>query len=114
MPFINVKISENLSDTQVDNIKSRLGEAISLIPGKSEAWLMVNIQDNCKLYFKGTNDEPTAFTDVSIFGSAAKSDCENLTAAVCDILSENAGVPSDRSYVEFEFSDKWGYDGYMF
>ena len=43
MPFINVKISENLSDTQVDNIKSRLGEAISLIPGKSEAWLMVNI-----------------------------------------------------------------------
>lgn len=53
MPFINVKISENLSDTQVDNIKSRLGEAISLIPGKSEAWLMVNIQDNCKLYFKG-------------------------------------------------------------
>ena len=60
MPFINVKISENLSDTQVDNIKSRLGEAISLIPGKSEAWLMVNIQDNCKLYFKGTNDKPTA------------------------------------------------------
>jgi phenylpyruvate tautomerase PptA (4-oxalocrotonate tautomerase family) len=45
MPFINVKISEKLSDTQVDNIKSRLGEAISLIPGKSEAWLMVNIQD---------------------------------------------------------------------
>ena len=74
MPFINVKISEKLSDTQVDNIKSRLGEAISLIPGKSEAWLMVNIQDNCKLYFKGTNDKPTAFTDVSIFGSAAKSD----------------------------------------
>lgn len=75
---------------------------------------MVNIQDNCKLYFKGTNDKPTAFTDVSIFGSAAKSDCENLTAAVCDILSEDAGVPSDRSYVKFEFSDKWGYDGYMF
>ena len=47
-------------------------------------------------------------------GSAAKSDCENLTAAVCDILSEDAGVPSDRSYVKFEFSDKWGYDGYMF
>ena len=86
MPFINVKISENLSDTQVDNIKSRLGEAISLIPGKSETWLMVNIQDNCKLYFKGTNDKPTAFTDVSIFGPAAKSDCENLTAAVFSLF----------------------------
>ena len=49
-----------------------------------------------------------------IFGPVAKSDCENLTAAVCDILSEDAGVPSDRSYVKFEFSDKWGYDGYMF
>lgn len=39
MPFINVKISENLSDTQVDNIKSRLGEAISLIPGKAKLGL---------------------------------------------------------------------------
>ena len=92
-----------------------LGKAISLNPGKKRSFrLMVNIQDNCKLYFKGTNDKPTAFTDVSIFGSAAKSDCENLTAAVCDILSEEASVPSDRSYVKFKFSDKWGYDGYMF
>lgn len=39
MPFINVKISENLSDTQVDNIKSRLGKAISLIPGKAKLGL---------------------------------------------------------------------------
>ena len=30
------------------------------------------------------------------------------------VRSEDAGVPSDRSYVKFEFSDKWGYDGYMF
>lgn len=39
MPFINVKVSENLSDTQVDSIKSRLGEAISLIPGKAKLGL---------------------------------------------------------------------------
>ena len=112
MPFINVMTNSEIKDK--DALKAELGNDITAIPGKSEAWLMVNIQDNCKLYFKGTNDKPTAFTDVSIFGSAAKSDCENLTAAVCDILSENAGVPSDRSYVKFEFSDKWGYDGYMF
>ena len=112
MPFINVMTNSEIKDK--DALKAELGNDITAIPGKSEAWLMVNIQDNCKLYFKGTNDKPTAFTDVSIFGSAAKSDCENLTAAVCDILSEEAGVPSDRSYVKFEFSDKWGYDGYMF
>lgn len=53
MPFINVKISENLSDIQVDNLKSRLGEAISLIPGKSEAWLMVNIQIIASCILKG-------------------------------------------------------------
>ena len=112
MPFINVMTNSEIKDK--DALKAELGNDITAIPGKSEAWLMVNIQDNCKLYFKGTNDKPTAFTDVSIFGSAAKSDCENLTAAVCDILSEEAGVQSDRSYVKFEFSDKWGYDGYMF
>lgn len=39
MPFINVKISENLSDTQVDNIKSRLGEAFLLFREKAKLGL---------------------------------------------------------------------------
>lgn len=114
MPFIDVKVSNQLNDTQIDAIKTRLGKAISLIPGKSESWLMVNITDKCHLYFKGTNDNPTSFTDVSIFGSASRSDCEKLTSEICNILYEEAKISFDCSYVKFQFIENWGYNGFMF
>jgi len=114
MPFIDVKVSENLSEEKISKIKSRLGKAISLIPGKSESYLMVNISDGCNLFFKGTNDRPASMTDVSIFGSASRSACESLTEEICNILSEEAQIPSDRSYVKYRFVENWGYDGYMF
>lgn len=114
MPFINVKVSEELNSTQIESIKTKLGKAISLIQGKSEAYLMVNIEDNCNLYFKGDNSQPTSFTDVNIFGSTSKSDCEKLTKEICNILSDIIGVPPNRSYVKFLFSDLWGYNGFMF
>ena len=51
MPFIDARFSTPVDKIKEEAIKSRLGQAISLI-GKSEAYLMVQIQDNCKLYFK--------------------------------------------------------------
>ena len=41
MPFINSKISTSLTEAQETEIKTRLGQAIQTIPGKSESWLMV-------------------------------------------------------------------------
>lgn len=114
MPFIDVKVSNNLNEEQIENLKTDLGTAISLLPGKSEGYLMVNITDKCHLYFKGDNSQPTSFVDVSIFGSASKSDCENLTIKICDILTKVAGVPSNRTYVKFLFSDLWGHNKFMF
>lgn len=114
MPFIDVKTSCALNEERIEKIKSELGRAIALIPGKSENWLMVNIDDNCNLYFKGTDDKNTAFVNVSIFGETSKSSCESLTAEICNILEKSAGIPSDRVYVKFEFSNMWGYNSFMF
>lgn len=114
MPFIDVKTSCELNDEKIERIKSDLGKSISLIPGKSENWLMVNIADNCNLYFKGSNNENTAFVNVSIFGETSKANCEKLTAEICNILENSVGIPSDRVYVKFEFSDMWGYNKFIF
>lgn len=56
MPFINSKISVALTDAQEQEIKSRLGQAITAIPGKSESWLMVGFEPEYKLYFRGSKD----------------------------------------------------------
>ena len=114
MPFINVKTSAALTDEQVEKVVKEMGQAITLFPGKSEAYLMVNVEPDCKLYFKGNDAKNTAFVDVAVFGNAAKEYCELVTQKVCDILEEIAGVPSDRCYVKFESNTMWGYDRFMF
>ena len=42
MPFIESKLSVKTTQEQQKTLKERLGQAISLIPGKSESWLMVD------------------------------------------------------------------------
>ena len=63
MPFINSKISVALTDAQEQEIKARLGQAITAIPGKSESWLMVGFEPEYKLYFRGSNDQPMAMVE---------------------------------------------------
>ena len=36
MPFINSKVSINITDEKKETIKSKLGKIIELIPGKSQ------------------------------------------------------------------------------
>ena len=54
MPFINVKTNIPVSENAQEALKTRLGQAIEAIPGKSEAWLMVGVEPECALWFQGT------------------------------------------------------------
>lgn len=113
MPYIDANVNVNLEKEQKEQIKTCFGKAISLIPGKSESYLMVKIQDNCNLYFKG-DDSPAAMCSVSIFGNASSEYCELLTKEICSILEREAGIPQSRIYVKFQFLDTWGYNGFLF
>ena len=53
MPFINVKTNVSVTEDKAESIKSLFGQAITAIPGKSEAWLMVEIESERRLWFKG-------------------------------------------------------------
>ncbi|MCH5192111.1 MAG: hypothetical protein J1F23_08110 [Oscillospiraceae bacterium] len=113
MPYIDANVSVKLDDEKIEKIKSDFGKAITLIPGKSESYLMVKISDGCNLFFKG-DSSPAAMCSVSIFGSADDQSCEALTKEICDILEREADIPSSRTYVKFRFVDTWGYNGFLF
>ncbi|BBF41542.1 hypothetical protein lbkm_0222 [Lachnospiraceae bacterium KM106-2] len=114
MPFINSKVSMELTKQQKDEIKTRLGKAIELIPGKSESWLMVGFEDQYDLYFKGQADEKIAFVEIKIFGSTTDAAYDALTKEVCNIFGEVADIPGDHIYVKYEEVDHWGYNGFNF
>ncbi len=114
MPFINTKVNISVSEKQETEIKTALGKAISLIRGKSENWLMLNFEDNCRLYFRGDKTMPSAFIEVKIYGSASAKEYDDLTTKITEIISSVLNIQSSQIYVKYEEVEYWGYSGHNF
>ena len=114
MPCIQTKVSVKMTEQQEKAIKAKLGQAISLIPGKSENWLMLTFEDGCKIYFQGDCDKPAAFVEVKIYGKANGSVYNQMTAAITDILSKELQIAPNRIYVKYEEVTYWGWNGNNF
>ncbi len=112
MPYISVRTNVSVSPEQEKTLKTKLGEGIALL-GKSEAWLMVEVGDNCRLWFKGDN-APAAVVEVKLLGKASRADYEKLTGAVCALLQKELAVNSSRVFVKYEEVEHWGWNGGMF
>lgn len=113
MPFINTKTNLSLTPAQKTAVKQRFGEAVTIL-GKSEAFLMVGFESNVDLYFKGDNAQPLAFVEVKLFGNAAPSAYEQMTAAVCTILQEELDISPANVYVQYSPCEHWGWNGRNF
>lgn len=113
MPFINIKTTKQITQQCENDMKAALGKSICNL-GKSEAWLMLNFEQNCHLYFKGKNDRDIAFAEVALFGKASNTQYDNMTRDVTDILCNSLGISPDCVYVKYEETDHWGYNGFNF
>ena len=113
MPLISVYTNRSVDREKADRIKEGCGSAISLIPGKDETWLMVDVEGDRFLYFGGS-DAPCVMTEVKIFRKAPAGSYDALTAALCDLLSKALDVPTDRIYVKYEEVSHWGYNSFNF
>lgn len=114
MPYIEAKVSCTLTNEQAQLLKTGFGKAIECIPGKNESWLMVNIEDGKKMFFKGNDNGDSAFISVSIFGSSSKDAYNALTGEICSLVSNTTGVSPNRIYVTYSEYDKWGWNGSNF
>ena len=114
MPFIDTKLNIRLTPEKEATLKQKLGEAISLFPGKSEYWLMLNFSDNNRMWFRGYNNFPVAMVEIKLFGGAEAKLCDAMTKTVSDLLHQELGISPDHVYVKYEFSDTWGWNGENF
>lgn len=113
MPYIEARITEKLTDSQKDALKTKLGKAISIMH-KSEGHLMVGIADNFTLFFAGKALAKGAFVSIDTFGEPGASDCNQMTGKVCDILKDEVGIPSENVYVKYGGTNNWGWNGSNF
>ena len=98
----------------IRELKAKFGKAIECFPGKTEAWLMVGIEDEQKLWFKGDNSSDSAIVDVDLLGGVSKDGALKMTCTVCDILQEELGISPSRVYVKYMGYADWGWNNTNF
>lgn len=113
MPYIDIKTNAPVTEEISDNIKSKLGEAITVVAGKSEKWLMTSVTGWVDMSFGGTADK-CAMAEVAMYGGGKREECDALCAKVTDVLAAELGISPDRVYVKFEMAENWGWNGGLF
>ena len=96
MPFISTK---------------RLGQAIAILPGKSESWLMLEFEGDAHMYFRGDDSQPVAFVDVKTYGGSPSDVYDKMTTELTGIYGDILGVAPDHMYIRYFGSDNWGWNG---
>ena len=100
------------SETKTE-IKKAFADAISLIPGKSEKWLMVIIEDGKSMYLGGS-DAPCGMVSIELLGSAEGKTYEKVTAEITQRLTKLLPLAPDRIYTKYSEYRHWGYNGEHF
>ena len=113
MPFIHTRVNRPISQEAEKKLAQDFGRAAALL-GKSESWLMLQFEDNCRLYFQGDSDRPIAFVSVKLFGSAGSAAYEKMTEKLTALVTETLSIPAENVYVEYEETEHWGWRGSNF
>ena len=113
MPFINTKTTAKLDTGATERLTKELGRAIELIPGKTEKWLMLNFEGECKMAFAGAMGD-CCLVEVELLGSATDEAYDAMTKEITAIISKETKIPSNRIYVKYEEISHWGFDGFNF
>lgn len=114
MPYINAQVSVKLTDEKKQELKSALGRAIAAIPGKSETYLMVCVQDGQYMSLGGNDSVPHAFFDVRILGNAKGEDFSRMTGELCKICETMLGIAPANVYAAYSEYEHWGWNGRNF
>ena len=115
MPCVQIKTNTAVNAEKAEKIKSELGKIITFLPEKTEPWLMVTLQDDCRLWFHGETGRPMAIVEVKVFGNKIDSEgSKKMTKAVCALFEQELGVNPKDIYIRYLASMDWGWNNENF
>ncbi len=115
MPYINVKTPFKVNEKEAEKLKSELAKVMQEVAGKPENWLMIGFGEE-NLYFKGSKCDKAAFVEVKLVGSLNSNQKAGLSKGICNVLSAEIGVPSDKTYIVMTEvnGENWGWNSSTF
>lgn len=114
MPYIDLKTTKQLDSDEKHQLKTEFGRAIECFPGKTERWLMVNIEDGASMWFAGDNSSDCAMLEVSLLGKGADKAFDDMSDTLCSIMENVSGIKADRVYIKYCETEHWGWNGTNF
>lgn len=112
MPFVSFTTTKTLTLHQEVSLKKVTGELISIIPHKSEKSLMIHIEDNQVMYFRGEEIECMK-VEVQLYHQAELSYKKEFTEKLLKEIEKITQIPVDNIYLTIEEYDHWGMNGQL-
>lgn len=110
MPFISFTTNQKFSLRQENEIVKRTGELITILPGKKEENLMLHIEDNQILYFRGT-DVPCMMIEVKLYKNIEFEAKKKFTEELITMINNITAIEAKDIYVSFDEYPNWGKQG---
>jgi phenylpyruvate tautomerase PptA (4-oxalocrotonate tautomerase family) len=115
MPLIKVQMSVKCDTEKKNEICMALSKICAEGIGKPESYVASILEDDATICFGG-NLTPGAFVVVKSIGGLNASVNTKLSETICRCLTEKAGIPGDKIYINFidvpGFS--WGWNSSIF
>ncbi|NCC22933.1 MAG: light-inducible protein [Alphaproteobacteria bacterium] len=108
MPLLALQITEDVTDPS--GLMKALSDALASATNKPEAYCMVTLVKAGGVM--GGSPGALAYGDVKAIGGFKPDLCQRLSASICSILTDKAGIREDRVYLTFSDipASHWGWN----
>lgn len=116
MPVIKTHATTPIPRDAQLALKTAFGQAISTVPGKSEQWLMCLFNENAPIFFGGSDTEPSALIEASVFAreEVPANAWQQLTEQITPAVAETLGIDPARIYIQYASTPNFGWNGSNF
>ncbi|MBQ0065779.1 MAG: hypothetical protein KBT48_08435 [Firmicutes bacterium] len=109
MPYLQIRVSCAVSYEQKEEIVKDLSPKIVMLPGKSEEKFMIEIVDQCDLYFGGSKEKTNAYINLCINAYLDKEYLEAYTKEVCTCLNKVLKIDYSQIFITHQVLSPWIY-----
>jgi phenylpyruvate tautomerase PptA (4-oxalocrotonate tautomerase family) len=110
MPYIHLQTNKPLSAKQREAIKSRMGAIIDIIPEKSEAVLMLNLEGDLNMFFSG-KEKDCCYMAVKLHHKAPEQNKTQLVEKLFGIVAQELALRHEDIFITVEEHERLGANG---
>lgn len=114
MPYLKINTNQELAEEMKAGLLQKASALVAKQLGKPESYVMVEVNTGLAMLFAG-EATPLAYLELKSIG-LPEDRTAAFSAALCQLLQDNLGIPANRIYIEFASAPRklWGWNSDTF